>query len=142
MNDPSFDVYDPYAKPGKGWVWSKRLVKWRRPAVRQFMADRQGIHIVLGFVTANAAALIGTAVGLLAYAVSGNDWVGWLAGPVTGLAVNGMISHQFLRYEEVEAKEIGDDAYVDIGGYLGGQLGAVVELGVGGLAAAYILARG
>ena len=33
-----------------GWKWSERLGKCRRPAIREFMMDRQGIHIVLGLV--------------------------------------------------------------------------------------------
>ena len=104
----------PKGKPGKGWVWSDRLQKWRRPAARKFMVDRQGIHIVLGAVVALPLVLLGVAekfwlddVGPIAL-----GWI-WAATVVT---------HLFLRYEEVEAKEISDDAYIDIGGFLGGFL--------------------
>ena len=107
------------SKPGKGWVWSDRLQKWRRPAARKFMLDRQGIHIVLGAVVA---------MPFLALAALKADefWMGaWFA-------VSVVVTHLFLRYEEVEAKEIADDAYIDIGGYLGGFLVvALVALVVG-----------
>ena len=128
-------------RPGPGWVWSKRLGKWRRPAIRKFFGDRQGVHLALGWGVAHAAALAGTGVGLLAAVIlpDGFEWAGWLAGAAVGLAVNQMVTHQFLRYEEVEAEEIQDDGYVDIGGYLTGQLSAVVELGGGALAAAILI---
>ena len=93
----------PAGKPGKGWVWSKRLNKWRRPAIRQWMNDRQGIHAILGF-----------AVGL--------SWLLLLFDPL--LMMGPVIAAQLLayirfnRYEEVEAKEIGDDGYIDLGGEL------------------------
>ena len=102
-------------KPGKGWVWSDRLQKWRRPAVRQFMADRQGIHIVLGLVVAGLGA--------------GMEWAfGW------GIATIVVLSALFCLYEVVEAGEISDDGYIDIGGYLGGLMagaaGAVLAWGI------------
>ena len=39
---------------------------------------------------------------------------------VAGFACLTILTHLFLRYEEVEAKEIADDAYIDIGGYISG----------------------
>lgn len=107
--------------PGKGWVWSKRLVKWRRPAMRAWMADRQGIHIILGLLVVALSAGFGLVVG--------DKPITWLVG---GGLVAGVATWIFLRYEEVEAKEISDDAYIDIGGYLGGILAGVALLAVVG----------
>ena len=112
--------------PGKGWVWSNRLQKYRRPAIRSFMMDRQGIHIVLGLIVGGIFNILPAASGFL-YPKDG-DWqlaLIWLATIVLGLLVCILITHIFLRYEEVEAKEIEDDAYIDIGGYLGGLIGSL-----------------
>ena len=92
----------------KGWVWSDRLGKWRRPAVRKFMADRQGIHLILG-----------VAIGL--------GWLGLLVQEPYSLTGPTIIAQvlayiRFNRYEEVEAKEIEDDAYIDLGGEMVGWL--------------------
>ena len=116
-------------RPGPGWVWSKRIGKWRRPAIRKFFGDRQGVHIALGWLVAHLSALAGAGTGLLAAAVGAEPWAAWVAGAAVALGVNQMVSHQFLRYEEVEAQEIEDDGYIDIGGYIGGQMAAVGELG-------------
>ena len=118
----------------KGYHWSDRLQKYRRPAVRQFMMDRQGVHIILGFIAGALALAAGAATFVLGL------WAALYIHPVEptalGLAVlfltaalatggvDWILTHQFLRYEEVEAAEIDDDGYIDIGGYLGGQLGA------------------
>ena len=123
--------------PKKGWVWSDRLQKYRRPAIRKFMADRQGIHIILGFLVglllplfAVLGGLGGVGVGYAVDMAADQNLVGWmlagaLIGDVIGLLPVGLLTHIFLRYEEVEAKEIEDDAYIDIGGYLGGLMASL-----------------
>ena len=108
--EPDYSTY-----PGKGWVWSRRLNKWRRPAMRAFMADRQGIHLVLGL-----------AVGLCwLFLLVGN----WHLTAAT-IAAQILAYLRFNRYEEVEAREISDDAYIDLGGEMVGWL--IASVGVFG----------
>ena len=110
--------------PKKGYHWSERLGKYRRPAVRQFMMDRQGVHIILGFVAASLSLVTAAGVFLAAAVLDVPAWAGFIAAVLSMLILDALLTHQFLRYEEVEAKEIDDDGYIDIGGYLGGQLAA------------------
>ena len=100
--------------PKKGYVWSERLGKWRRPAIRKFMMDRQGVHIILGFLVN----LLGVGAAFAVMMLTKHT----LAGILVGVALVTVATHVFLRYEEVEAAEIEDDGYIDIGGYLGGML--------------------
>lgn len=88
-----YDMYDPDAQP-PGAKWSKRLGKWRYPVMRGFHWDRQGIHVVMGLVV--PFLVIGSFI------------------PAA------IITAVFVAYEIVEANIIGDDAYIDIGAYLGG----------------------
>ena len=99
--------------PRKGYVWSERLQKYRRPAIRKFMADRQGIH-----------AIIGVLVGLFWLLLLA---IPHIANPVAAAVFGGAVLLvqvlayvRFNRYEEVEAKEIDDDGYIDLGGEMGG----------------------
>ena len=107
--------------PKKGYVWSERLQKYRRPAFREWANDRQGIHLALGLGVVAVAALVTIGFALLVNAL-GITQGALLAAVLLGIAVEAVMTHQFLRYEEVEAKEIADDGYIDIGGYLTGQL--------------------
>ena len=91
------DLYDPEKRPhGKGWFWSKRLLKWRRHPMREFSLDRQGIHLIGGGLTAAGM---------------------WLFDGLELVGFWGIVTWLFLRYEETEEQVIGDDAYVDIGGW-------------------------
>ena len=85
--------------PKKGYVWSERLQKYRRPAIRQWMNDRQGIHALLGF-----------AIGLC--------WLFLLAPGMVWptIAAQALAYWRFNQYEAIEAKEISDDGYIDLGG--------------------------
>lgn len=97
-------LYDPDNCPGAGWRWSDTLKKWRRdPAPFRFM--RAGIHIGLGLI-----------VGLVS-----PDW-----------QTLGILTAIFLCYERWESQRIGDEAYPDVGGYLGGMVAwqGVITLGV------------
>ena len=98
----------------QGYHWSERLGKCRRPAIRKFMADRQGIHIVLGVATG----LLWAIPAVLALLTA--NGIAVIASGLAVAVVTNQINHLFLTYETVEAKEIGDDGYIDIGGYLTG----------------------
>ena len=108
-------MYDSEHCPGEGWYWSENLLKWRRnPA--PFKPMRAGIHWILGFVAAALTIGWGREDGI------------WLLFLVTGL---------FLAYEKWESDRIKDEAYLDIGGYLGGvlsYLGLTLLLHLGRLA--------
>lgn len=82
----------------------------RRNPLREFRWDRQGIHLAMG---------LPVGLSFLLCQLLGNDW----AIPIA--IAQAVVMVGFLAYEITEGWRIKDQAYVDIGGYLGGYMGGL-----------------